>query len=444
MFPDPAKVPNLTPDHGFGWSLDFSGDTLIVGSYRAGKFEWETSTYGAGGGSARVFVRADPDSNLEWIQQGPPLVVNDPDYSGEYVGYRVAIDGDTALVSATRGEFGAAKLVVFRRFGNTWTQDQILPGDDVPDDGLIPRVALEGDLGASIVCLYLFCFFNHFCVILIRLFLFNHTSAVIGRPFPSSGIGSGSANGKVIILKRTGPSWTDAITYTVEASDKRDGDYFGADVAISEGRILVGADERGVWDSVSGTQATIQKGKAYVLVFDGTNWIEEQILIPDSNALHDRFHFGAFVALDNDTALIGNNAYQGNCDSPIPVYGFTRNADGSWEKRVIDSKVYFGVVCSFGRGVSLKGNRALLEVNGNMILLEEWATSNWQYLHPHEHYGYTDYIKNGNRMRLDTNVAFFGMDRGIQSTAEVGSVHVYDNFSVLPVRLLSFKVCFYV
>jgi hypothetical protein len=143
LFPDPTMDPNLTPDHGFGWSLDFSGDTLIVGSYCSGNYESDTSTYGAGGGSAHVFIRADPDSNLEWIQQGPPLVVNNPDYSGEYVGYRVAFDGDTVLVSATRGKFGAARLVVFRRFGNSWTQDQIFPGDDVPDDGLIPHVALD-------------------------------------------------------------------------------------------------------------------------------------------------------------------------------------------------------------------------------------------------------------------------------------------------------------
>ena len=150
LFPDQTTDHNLTPDHGFGWSVDFSGDTLIVGSYRAGKYEWDTGTYSSGGGSARVFVRNDPYSNLEWIQEGPPLVVNDPDYSGEYVGYRVAIDGDTALVSATRGEFGAARLVVFRRNGDTWTQEKIFPGDDDPDDGLIPRVALEGNLGTSI------------------------------------------------------------------------------------------------------------------------------------------------------------------------------------------------------------------------------------------------------------------------------------------------------
>ena len=41
---------------------------------------------------------------------------------------------------------------------------------------------------------------------------------------------------------------------------------------------------------MSGVEAEVQKGKAYVLIFDGTHWIEEQILLPDSNALHDRFH----------------------------------------------------------------------------------------------------------------------------------------------------------
>lgn len=148
IFPDPTNDSLLTPDHGFGWSVDYSVDTLIVGSYRAGKYESETSTYAAGEGSARVFVRSDPSSNIEWIQQGPPLVIDDPDYAGDYVGYRVAIDGDTALVSATRGEHGAARLVVFTRSGDTWTQEVILaPGGDDPDDGLIPRVALEGDVG---------------------------------------------------------------------------------------------------------------------------------------------------------------------------------------------------------------------------------------------------------------------------------------------------------
>ena len=81
--------------------------------------------------------------------------------------------------------------------------------------------------------------------------------------------------------------------------------------------------------------------------------------------------------MDNDTALIGNNAHASSCHSSIPVYGFTRNADGSWEKRVIDSKIYVGTVCSFGHGVSLKGNHDLLEAGGNMILLEDWAVSHW-------------------------------------------------------------------
>ncbi len=148
IFPDPTNDSLLTPDHGFGWSVDYSVDTLIVGSYRAGKYDWESNLYSFGGGSARVFVRDNPSSNAEWIQQGPPLVIDDPGFAGEYVGYRVAIDGDTALVTATRGEHGAARLVVFSRSGDIWTQDIILtPGGDDPDDGLIPRVDLEGDVG---------------------------------------------------------------------------------------------------------------------------------------------------------------------------------------------------------------------------------------------------------------------------------------------------------
>lgn len=148
IFPDPTMNPSLSPDYGFGWSIDYSGDTLIAGSYRAGMYDSAKNSYASGGGSARIFVRAEPSSNVEWIQQGPPLVIDDPDYDGDYVGYRVAIDGDTALVTATRGEHGAARLVVFTRSGNTWAQETILsPGGNDPDDGLIPRVALEGDIG---------------------------------------------------------------------------------------------------------------------------------------------------------------------------------------------------------------------------------------------------------------------------------------------------------
>lgn len=70
--------------------------------------------------------------------------------------------------------------------------------------------------------------------------------------------------------------------------------------------------------------------------------------------------------------------------------------------------------------VSLKGNHALLEVGGNMLLLEDWAVSHWQYLYPHGHYGYINDMKNGNRLALDSDVAFFGMESLISIYSSCG------------------------
>jgi hypothetical protein len=144
----------LTPDYGFGWSIDYSVDTLIAGSYRVGK--WDASLnegaggYPPGGGSARVFVRSDASSNVGWVQQGPPLVVSDN--GEEYVGYRVAINGDRAIVVAGRGQgYGVVKMFVFERTDGTWAQTEILEFPDAyNDNGEMPRVALEGDIGTSL------------------------------------------------------------------------------------------------------------------------------------------------------------------------------------------------------------------------------------------------------------------------------------------------------
>jgi hypothetical protein len=99
-------------------------------------------------GSARVFVRTNPGSNVDWEQQGDPLIVDDED-GGVYTGYRVAIDGDTALISATHSSNGFARLFVFERSNNVWIQTKMLhTGIDSYDgyaDGL--RIALEGNTG---------------------------------------------------------------------------------------------------------------------------------------------------------------------------------------------------------------------------------------------------------------------------------------------------------
>lgn len=265
---------------------------------------------------------------------------------------------------------------------------------------------------------------------------------MVGKPFPNDIVGSGNAYGRVIVFKRTETSWADAIsTYYLHASDRKDGDYFGSDVAISAGRILVGADEREIWDTSTNAEALVQKGKAYIFEFDGTSWNEEHILSPDSAALHDRFHFGAYVALDGDTALIGNDALAvGNCATPIPVYGFNRNMDGTWSKTVImSSDQVGGNACSFGQGVAVNGNSFIINAHDHYLLLfENWQLKQW--LYPDGHWGNNDDSKNGNYLAMGTDVVFYGVDRGIVYTTEKGSVRVYDDFSVRPVSNCFFSL----
>lgn len=142
-------------NHSFqlGWSIAVSGDTLIAGSWDGYYCYWcsEDDESEPLPGAARVFIRTSADSNQDWEQQGDPLIVDDGE-GGVYEGYRVAIDGDTALISATkRCQYcWAARLFVFERSNGIWNQTKMLHAhEDSRDDGTILRIALEGNTGKS-------------------------------------------------------------------------------------------------------------------------------------------------------------------------------------------------------------------------------------------------------------------------------------------------------
>ena len=78
------------------------------------------NVYGQGLGSARVFVRSDPSSSNAWDQEG--ILIADDGANGDYYGYSVSIDGDTALVGVIRFTDYVARAFVFVRSAGTWTQ----------------------------------------------------------------------------------------------------------------------------------------------------------------------------------------------------------------------------------------------------------------------------------------------------------------------------------
>ena len=248
----------------------------------------------------------------------------------------------------------------------------------------------------------------------------------------------------MFIYKKTAGSWGAPQEIEAPEGEKKDGDYFGVDVAISNGVLLVGADEREAWDSGTNNYQAVRKGKAYVYVDnnDGNGYVHSQTLIPDA-AVPDGFRFGSYLALDGDNALIGNfyqgcvGAVCGCAGENVPsVYYIKRNTEGFWEQIF----TYSSYACGYGQGVALKENQGLISDGGGYLRLIDLNDpgSNVD-LYPFGVYGrYSEFsYRNGNCLALGSGEVFAGNDRSYpQPWGGEGSVHVYDNFSEVPVSKL--------
>jgi len=104
-----------------------------------------------------------------------------------------------------------------------------------------------------------------------------------------------NAVGAVYVFRFNDTDWV--FEQRIEASDGDGGDEFGSDVAISDGVIIVGAND----DNVCGSRS----GSAYVYRFNGTEWEEEQKLWPSDCAGQERF--GNDVAVSGDVAIVGKH-----------------------------------------------------------------------------------------------------------------------------------------
>src|SRR5262249_4044253 len=96
-------------------------------------------------GAAYAFVR----NGTAWTQQGK-LTANDAAASGQFFGYSVAVDGNTAVSGAfefsTPAGTNAGAAYVYVRSGTTWSQQAKLTASDaVAQDWFGYAVGLAGD-----------------------------------------------------------------------------------------------------------------------------------------------------------------------------------------------------------------------------------------------------------------------------------------------------------
>jgi hypothetical protein len=126
-------------EDNFGFSVSMDGNLILVGSHRA-------DTDGLTNTGAAYFFRYNGSS---WVQE--QKVTASDKQANDWMGWAVAVDGDTALISSHHAY--ATPLVspgygyIFQHVGGTWVEQQkLVSSDGVPGDTLAFHLALDGDI----------------------------------------------------------------------------------------------------------------------------------------------------------------------------------------------------------------------------------------------------------------------------------------------------------
>ncbi|MEW6073444.1 MAG: FG-GAP repeat protein [Planctomycetota bacterium] len=201
-------------DHWFGYAVSIDGDTALVGA-------WGDDDFGSLSGSAYVFER----SGTDWTEKAKLLAADGA--AGDYFGFGVSLDGDTALIGAAGDDVGGpwrGSAYVFARTAGIWSQQaKLLAADGAPYDEFGASVSLAGD------------------------------RALVGSYLDDD---FGTDSGAAYVFVRSGTAWSQQAKLL--PADGAAGDEFGKGVALAGDTALVGSP----WDDDHGAKS----GAAYVFL----------------------------------------------------------------------------------------------------------------------------------------------------------------------------------
>ncbi|MHC4975773.1 MAG: hypothetical protein ACYTF7_04100 [Planctomycetota bacterium] len=297
-------------------------------------------------------------------------------------GYSVAVDGDTAVLGspgdgALAGASGS--VYVFVRVGGVWSEEALISPPAPADDAEFGfDVDIDGD------------------------------TLIVGAPGDELGFGG------VYVYTRAGGVWTLEQHVQQSGADKELGDRFGASVSISGDSAIVGAPE-------NSTNPSSHVGGAYVFVRSGSVWSEQQKLTPSDASVDTRF--GTCVAIDGDTALVGDSA----TDS---AYVFTR-AGAAWSERTklvpsgggLSGDLY-GAAVDLDAGTAIVGapSYGAHGVGGAFVFVGSGASwSEQQALGASDGEGFDAF---GIDVDLDGHIAMIGTDSGV--FLDVGKAYAFE------------------
>jgi len=289
------KVVAADGDSGdiFGHAVAISGDRAIAGAPL-------DEALGFNSGAAYIFR----NEGGAWVQEQKLLAFDGA--TQEYYGWDVAISGSTAVVANPRKSGGRGALYVYTRSGAVWSlQQKITTSDAAADDELGSAIAIEGD------------------------------TIIAGAP------GDDTGTGAVYVFTRTAGVWSQAAK--VVAPDAAIFDNFGNAVALSGDSVVIGAynDE----DTI---------GAVYFFTGAGAAWSFEAKF---TDGVGDyEVYFGSSVAIDGDTALVGEN-FRDVLTGVVHVYV---RSGSVWSKQATLAASDGAKEDEFGFSVALDGDTAII------------------------------------------------------------------------------------
>ena len=295
-----AAGPPATLEGSFAGATDaFLGYSVAVSGNTVAVGAWNDA---GGNGAAYVFVQ----NGSAWSLQ-QQLTASDGAFEDQF-GYVVALSGDTLLVGAGNRNNGQGAVYAFTRTGSGRHQAQELTSaDGVAGDCFGCAIALSG------------------------------TTAIVGA---NGRVGS---TGGAYIFTQTS-SWQLA----TELAGGAPNDEFGFAVGLSADATTAVAGAFG---------ASNNTGEAHVFTKSGTTWATHQQAILQPSDIQAQASFGYSVAVESGEVLVG--AFQSASTSPGAAYVFTGSGT-SWSQqtKLVPSDGINGDF--FGYSVALSGNSAFV------------------------------------------------------------------------------------
>jgi hypothetical protein len=287
----------------FGWSVDISGDTAVVGA--PGAFGDK--------GAVHVFER----SGTNWVEQAV-LSGSSPIYNGAF-GHDVDLEGDTLLVGRPEVDVPSTyigfpppfaypgSVHVFVRTGSTWTEEAILQAGAGQDgDGFGYDVSLSGDralVGASVgEAVYVFDRSGTSWAESATLAPASlQVSASVGKSVSLEGdlaaLGAHGGDGLVHLFSRGALGWSETSVLQPTAALPATKD-FSSTVCLEGGRLAVGQ----AW------VGNVTNGSVHVFSPGATGWQERAVMqsslaTPGAGVAYGWYNDS--IALSGDRILAG-------------------------------------------------------------------------------------------------------------------------------------------